>query len=198
MIALASALVCLAACLFVVFQVRTGGPLVVLDGFINASLLPLRIPPVIAGFTWLTQIGTGAAGSAMALVASSLLWSSGRTGIAGPFWLSFLGAEATTWSLKFITARARPPFLDGVTAGSPSFPSAHATVSMVIFGFLALVVAQNHSLPVQIVIFTAAGALIFLISFSRMLLSLHYFTDVVAGGLIGVFWLIMGWRLMHR
>ena len=88
-----------------VVQVQTGGPLVALDGLINASLLPLRTPPIIAGFAWLTQIGTGAAGSAMALVTSGLLWSSGRTAVVGPLWMTFLGAEATTWSLKFITAR---------------------------------------------------------------------------------------------
>ncbi len=198
MIALAFVAVCVAVFLFVTFQVQTGGALVVLDGLINASLLPLRRLPIIAGFAWLTQIGTGAAGSAMALVASSLLWSSGRSATIGPFWLTFLGAEATTWSLKFITARVRPPFLDGVTAGSPSFPSAHATVSMTIFGFMALIVADGQPVSIRIMIFLAAGLLILLISFSRLLLSLHYFTDVLAGGLIGVVWLIVGWHLVRR
>ncbi len=198
MIAIAFAVVCAVVFLFVIIQVQSGGPLVVLDGLINASLLPLRKPPVIAGFAWLTQIGTGAAGSAMALVATALLWSSGRSAGIGPFWLTFVGAEATTWSLKFITARVRPPFLDGVTAGSPSFPSAHATVAMTIFGFIALMIADGQSISVRIPIFLAAGLLIMLISFSRLLLSLHYFTDVLAGGLIGVVWLTVGWHLVRR
>jgi undecaprenyl-diphosphatase len=198
MIALAFAAVCVAVFLFVIVQVQTGGPLVVLDGLINASLLPLRRPTVIAGFAWLTQVGTGGAGSAMALVASALLWSFGRAASIGPFWLTFLGAEATTWSLKFVTARVRPPFLEGVTAASPSFPSAHATVSMAIFGFLALTIAEHQPISVRIVIFLAAGLLIMLISFSRLLLSLHYFSDVVAGGLVGAVWLTVGWHLVRR
>jgi membrane-associated phospholipid phosphatase len=181
--------------LVLIWQVQTGGALVLLDGMVNAGLAPWRTRAPLAAFAWLTQVGTGAAGAAIALTASGLLWSGGRLALVGPLWLTFIGAQVTTWSLKFVTARVRPPFLEGVTAGSPSFPSAHATVSVAIYGFLALAIAQGLPEQARAWVFGAAGLLIALICFSRLFLSLHYLTDVLAGGVVAAAWLVLGWRL---
>lgn len=184
-----------AAFLVLVWQVQTGGALVLLDGVVNAGLAPWRTRVLLAAFAWLTQVGTGAAGAAIALMASGLLWSGGRLALVGPLWLTFVGAQATTWSLKFVTARVRPPFLEGVTAASPSFPSAHATVSTAIYGFLALAIAEGLPASARTAVFGVAGLLIVLICFSRLFLSLHYLSDVLAGGVVGAAWLVLGWRL---
>jgi len=176
------------------WQVHAGGVLVAWDGLINAALAPLRSRLVLAAFAWITQVGTGAAGAILCLVSSGLFWSDGRTGLIVPLWLTFIGAQATTWSLKFITARVRPPFLEGVTAGSPSFPSAHATVSMAVYGFLALAIAQGVPQG-RTAVFGLAGVLIVLIGFSRLVLSLHYLTDVLAGAVVGLAWVMLGWML---
>ena len=92
----------------------------------------------------------------MGLVASGLLWSSGRAPLVAPFWIAFIGAEATTWSVKFLTARARPPFLDGLTAASPSFPSAHSTVVVAVYGYLALAIAAGAPERWHLPIYAAA------------------------------------------
>ncbi len=186
-----------AAFVALLLLVRQGGPVVVLDGLVQAGLAPLRVRPVLAGFDWLTQSGTGGTGAAVALAASGLLWSSGRGGLVGPLWLAFVGAEATTWSVKFLTARARPPFLDGLTAASPSFPSAHATVAVAVYGFVALAVAAAAPERWRTEIFAAAAVLVVLIAFSRLVLSLHYLSDVVGGMIVGGFWLLLAWRLAH-
>ncbi len=186
--------VLLAAFLLVLWQVQSGGPLVTFDGVVNAALAGLRTRPGLAGAAWISQIGTGAAGAALCLVASGLFWSSGRTRYVAPIWLAFVGAQATTWSLKFVTARVRPHFLEGITAASPSFPSAHATVSTAVYGFLALAIAEGAAAG-RGAVFAVAGLLILAICFSRMLLSLHYFSDVAAGVLVGSFWLLLAWRL---
>ena len=140
------------------------------------------------------QVGTGAAGAVLCLVASGLFWSDGRTRLIAPLWVAFIGAQATTWSLKFITARVRPPFLEGITAASPSFPSAHATVSMAVYAFMALATADGLAQG-RAVVLAVAGLLILAICFSRMLLSLHYLSDVVAGAAVGLFWVVLGWGL---
>lgn len=177
------------------WQVHAGGVLVTWDGLLNAALAPVRTRIVLAGFAWITQVGTGAAGTILCLVASGLFWSSGRTRLILPLWITYIGAQATTWSLKFITNRVRPPFLEGVTAGSPSFPSAHATVSVAVYGFLALAIA--HDLPqARTPVFAAALLLIALICASRLVLSLHYLTDVLAGAVVGLAWVLIGWRLV--
>lgn len=176
--------------------VREGGPLVVLDGRVQAGLVPLRRRPVLLAFDWLTQVGTGAAAAMVLLGATGLLWSGGRTGLIGPMWLCFVGAEATTWSLKFITARSRPPFLEGLTAASPSFPSAHSTVAVSGYGFMTLAIATGAQDRAVGEVLAAGAILVTLIAFSRLVLSLHYLTDVVGGALVGAFWLLLAWELV--
>ena len=191
---IATAVALLAAFAVVAWLVQTGGAVVTLDGLVQAGLAPARTRPVLVAFNWLTQFGTGGTGAAVGLTATILLWAGGRTGLIGPFWLAFVGAEASTWSIKFATARLRPPFLDGITAGSPSFPSAHATVSITVYGFLGLVAAAAAPEPWRPAIGLLAVALILAIGFSRVLLSLHYFSDVLGGFLVGGFWLLLAWR----
>lgn len=172
------------------WQVQGGGVLVTLDGIVNAGLKAIRSSTTLAAGAWISQIGTGAAGAVVCLVMSGALWSGGRTRWISPLWIAFVGAQITTWSLKFITARQRPDFIDGITAASPSFPSAHATVSMAVYGVAALAIADGV-VQGRAVVFAIASALIVTISFSRLLLSLHYLTDVIAGATVGLFWVLI-------
>ena len=174
----------------VLWQVQSGGVLVTLDGLVNAGLKAIRTRATLGAGAWISQIGTGAAGAIVCLVASGALASSGRTRWIAPIWIAFIGAQVTTWPLKFITARQRPDFLDGITAASPSFPSAHATVSMAVYGVIALAIADGADQG-RWVVFAVAAILILSISFSRLLLSLHYLTDVLAGATIGLFWVLI-------
>ncbi len=190
-----AAALCAAAFVALLFLVRSGGPVVWFDGVVQAGLAPLRQRPLLLAFDWLTQAGTGATGAVVALVASGLLWSSGRGAMVAPVWLAFLGAEATTWPLKFITDRVRPPFLEGLTAASPSFPSAHATVSVSVFGFMALAIAAGAPERWRVWVYVAGVVFILLIMFSRLLLSLHYLSDIIGGALVGGFWVLVAWRL---
>ena len=177
------------------FLVRSGGAVVWFDGVVQAGLGPLRQRPLLLLFEWLTQAGTGATGATVAAVASGLLWSFGRGALVGPLWLAFVGAEATSWPVKFITDRVRPPFLEGLTAASPSFPSAHATVSVSVYGFLALAIASGAPERWRFGVYALAALVVVLIMFSRLLLSLHYLSDIVGGALVGGIWLLLAWRL---
>ena len=189
--------VLLGAFVALLWLVQLGGPVVVLDGMVQAGLASIRQRPVLMMFSWLTQAGTGATGAFVLLTASGLLWSSSRGALVLPMWAAFIGAEATTWSIKFLTARARPPFLEGLTAASPSFPSAHATVSIVVYGYLALVVVAGTPERFRPETLATAAVMIVLICFSRLVLSLHYLSDVVGGLLVGAFWLLAAWRWVH-
>ena len=78
------ALVLAAAFVALLFSVRGNGPVVLLDGLVQAALAPLRSRQLVAAFDWLTQMGTGAAGVAVLAGASGLLLTSGRAGFVGP------------------------------------------------------------------------------------------------------------------
>jgi membrane-associated phospholipid phosphatase len=163
------------------------------DQAINAHFAVLRVPPLVRIFQWVTVLGTGPALTAVSITASLFLWADGRRGYVLPLWVTFLGAQATTWSGKYLVDRHRPTFLPGLTEASPSFPSSHATASMAVFGFLAYALARDRPDPRQrFEIGFWAAMLILLIGFSRVFLSLHFTTDVLAGFMVGSFWLLVG------
>ena len=165
-----------------------------MDALANAFFVPYRQGLPLQGFVWLTDLGTGLTGFGVMMAASAVLWSSGRGRVAPFWWLCFVGTQATAYGLKFLVGRARPDFLPGITAGSPSFPSAHAAVAVAAYGFLALLAAHNAG-RWRWPVLAAGAALIGLIGFSRIFLSLHYVTDVLAGYAVGAAWLWLGWRL---
>lgn len=165
-----------------------------MDTVVNTFFGPYRTGLPLQFFAWFTDIGTGLTGIAVVGAAAALLWSMGRWRVALAWWLCFVGAEATAYALKFTVGRARPDFLPGLSAGSPSFPSAHATVAVAVYGFLALLVAQDAG-PWRRLVLAAGAIVVGLIGFSRMFLSLHYLTDVLAGYAVGAAWAWLGWRL---
>lgn len=177
-------------------EVIEAGAVLRFDQAINAAFGPWRQGPLLGVFLWITVLGTGSALTAVAATASGFLWADRRPGFIAPLWIAFLGAQATTWAGKFAIARHRPDFIAAVSAASPSFPSGHATGSMALYGFVAYALVRD--LPGQREQFEVAfwvGVLIAVIGFSRIFLSVHYTTDVLAGFLVGGFWLLVGFTL---
>ncbi len=176
--------------------------LLALDRAANIALAPLRHGLLLAGSRFVTAMGTEATALPVAVIASGLLAAGRRGGLVAPLWLTLLGAEATTYALKYLVDRPRPPPLAGLAAISPSFPSAHATVAMALYGFLGLAIAAG--LPGRrTAVLAAAAAVILAIGATRLVLSLHYLSDVAAGYAIGGAWLCVGsrWavlRMAHR
>jgi undecaprenyl-diphosphatase len=72
--------------------------------------------------------------------------------------------------------------------GSPSFPSGHASGSVVTFGVLAALAAERWPAR-RFVFWSLAAALALAIGASRVVLDVHYLTDVLAGWCLGLAWL---------
>ena len=173
---------------------RAPGAVTALDDAASAFLAPYRAPWLLTAFLWLTTLGTGAALFGVAVTATGFLWAAQRRVLILPLWVMFAGAQATVWTGKYVVGRARPAFLDGVaSAASPSFPSAHATGSAAVLGFVAYAVAGG--LPGRRerfeVVFWAV-VLVALIGFSRVFLGVHFAADVAGGFLAGGSWLLLG------
>jgi len=173
--------------------------LVRLDEAINQRIGPIRTDGMITVFIWITDLGGSAALIAVALVTTGLLWAHCRRYMIAPLWLTILGSQITTYAGKYVLVRQRPEFVTDIVAFTPSFPSGHATSSMAVYGFIAYIVARGLVTTRQrfeIIYWTAV--LISLIGFSRMLLGLHYASDVAAGFLVGGFWLLLGFALAEH
>ncbi len=145
---------------------------------------------VHAGALWVTGMGTGATGCAVALAATALLLSSARVGLVAPLWVTFAGAEATAWGVKFLLGRPRPTFIETVAEVSPSFPSAHATTAVAVYGFVALAAAESLDGAARRAVIAWGVVMALLIGVSRIVLSVHYLTDVLGGYLVGGAWLL--------
>jgi undecaprenyl-diphosphatase len=92
--------------------------------------------------------------------------------------------------LKSQTLRPRPSLEQLVVVYDSSFPSGHALNAFIFYSLLAYFTYKfTHSRKWTVLASLCAGMLILLIGFSRMYLGVHYPSDIVAGYLIGFFWL---------
>lgn len=169
------------------------------DVSVNQGLEPIRTDAMITVFRWITDLGGSVTFVAVALVTTGLLWTHRRRYIILPLWLTILGSQLTTYAGKYGFARQRPEFATDIIALTHSFPSGHSTSAMAVYGFIAYIIARDLVTTRQRfeLIFWSA-VLISLIGFSRMVLSVHYTSDVAAGFLVGGFWLLLGFAITEH
>lgn len=125
------------------------------------------------------------------LVACILLWQSRRRAaiviLAVP-----VVAGVTNSVLKELFGRARPdivPHLDHI--GNLAYPSGHASNAMAFFVLTALLLATRHRR--WWISFAVAVAL--LVGMSRLMLGVHWPSDVIGGWLWGLSFALGGWYL---
>ena len=92
--------------------------------------------------------------------------------------------------LKQIIQRPRPDIMPSVVETSYSFPSGHAMNSSVFYLTIAFYTYHfTRKKKLSLVVTGGAIVLLLLIGFSRVYLGVHYPSDVVAGYVVGVWWL---------
>lgn len=71
-----------------------------------------------------------------------------------------------------------------------SFPSQHSLIAVIFFSLVLFIFVEKIKNPWLKNLFTASNiALIILVGFSRIYLKVHWFSDVMAGLALGLFWL---------
>jgi membrane-associated phospholipid phosphatase len=91
-------------------------------------------------------------------------------------------------TVKYFVDRARPS-LDQLTGFSgTSFPSGHATAAATAYAAFALLIGINRTRTVKQIGAGSAAAIAIFIGGTRVLLGVHWTTDVVAGLLLGWAW----------
>jgi undecaprenyl-diphosphatase len=163
------------------------------QAFDEAVLLWLhrhRHAALTSTFLTLTSLGSTKVLVLLLIGIVPALWLSGRPGMATALVTAMLGASLISRACKAIFERARPEVVDQLDrVHGYSFPSGHTLGSVVFFTTIALLIgshARSGILRTFLVLYAAlVGALVAL---SRMYLGVHYPSDVLAGGLVGVAW----------
>lgn len=125
----------------------------------------------------------------IAAVGTTVLWRRGvRPGLALAPLVSLLIAGVTVSAMKSIIGRPRPPAnLRLVTETAPSFPSGHsadATALYVAFGVVVAVVVLHRAVARAACIAAGVAAAV-LVGLTRVVLGVHWPTDVLAGWVLG-------------
>ena len=188
-----AAVVVAAAWLFfgVLEDVVSGDPLVRLDTAIYHALQALRTPAADALIISITELGdTVVTASVTIVVFLWLVWQRAwRTAI---YWVGAVGFAATLNTItKLAIHRPRPGDLGYVGASQFSFPSGHATVNTVLYGFLAFLITRQVRPVWRLPIFAAVGSFATLMAFSRLYLGAHWFSDVVGSLAFATAWVIV-------
>lgn len=194
------------ACAYIAFaiagiveDIRASHGVLAFDSYFQNGFGPYRTPERVSWAMWITHFGENTTIVAVIIVASGFLWSHRRGLLVGAMWITFAGVQISTIIGKWGLHRARPEFLTIATASSPSFPSGHTTGSAAVYGFVAYAIARDlHSLRRRFAIGYWAVVTVFVVGVSRVFLSVHHASDVAAGWLIGIFWLLVGFALAEH
>lgn len=115
-----------------------------------------------------------------------------RRWLAAGHWLAAVGfGTLATFALKAVLEIPRP--VPGLYTGlsTYAFPSAHATMSTVTYGFLSVLIARELPASRRWRPYTAAALIVSLVVLSRVYLGAHWLTDVLAGVSLGLVWVAL-------
>ena len=129
--------------------------------------------------------------------AAWLLWRSGHRHLPWVLIAIILVGRGLSEAQKYWIARVRPdlePHL--VVVKTSSFPSGHANSSMIFYLTAALVLTMGT--PWQRPAAALAVLLSLLIGVSRVMLGVHWPSDVIGGWAFGLLWVLLTFRLAGR
>jgi undecaprenyl-diphosphatase len=175
----------------IIEQVLAGDMLVRADASIFNALQAIRTPWGDKAMVAITELGD--ARVTVPVFVAGVAWLLWRRSwidaayLAAAVIVAQAGAAAIKIALK--TPRPIPELYEGWSAFS--FPSGHATVNAVLYGFLAVMVVRETGPILRRFIVAAATLLVGLIALSRLYLGAHWFTDVAGGLGFGVAWVAL-------
>ena len=114
--------------------------------------------------------------------------------------VTVVGGTILVDGLKSVFARERPTILAHLMEEtSYSFPSGHSTMATVVYLSLAVMLAEfQDKRRVRIYIIASAALVAILVGVSRVVLGVHYPSDVAAGWTLGVLWAALTWIVAKR
>lgn len=169
----------------VIEDVLTAQTIVSADVRVANLLAYFRSPELIGIFLWITLLGKWQIVFGTATIASAMLWIGKKKDYIPYLWLALAADEMFNYFGKLAVQRSRPGnpvYIEG----SFSFPSGHAMIAMILYGFFAYICMRElKKWGHRVNVFFACMVVVIAIGFSRIYLGVHYMSDVWGGYLLG-------------
>ena len=98
------------------------------------------------------------------------------------------GEELFATVIKQIVDRTRPTFNPAAATLGPSFPSGHTTAAAAFYAAAALLLGRRRPRKLRAALIGAAVCISIAVAASRVLLDVHWLTDVIGGLALGWAW----------
>ena len=170
----------------------------VIDLQVAAYLHALATPLLTVVMTFISYFGSLVVTGGIAFATGIISWRRRQSDRLLALVFTVPGGMLVNVLIKYIVHRPRP-FFDNplLTLTSYSFPSGHAMAATVLYGLLAAFAMQtSKSWRRRVIAVSIAVSLVALVCFSRIYLGVHYLTDVLAGVIEGVVWLVLCLTMM--
>ena len=188
------AMIVILAAIWLAMLLWGAGPL---DRTVYEALYAGHRPALLEVARILTALGEPTVLIGASILCALWLWRVGRGRLGLVLFLVALIGRGLSEVQKYSVGRARPaiePHL--VIVKTSSFPSGHATSSMIFY--LAVALALTARSPWHKAAVIGAVLLSLSIGTSRVMLGVHWPSDVIAGWAFGMLWVLLALRPAER
>ena len=165
---------------------------IAIDSFIAKLFFNIRSESLASGLYFISKLCDIPAVSAIGTLLSIFFLLKKQIHFVFGILTSLLGSGLSVYLGKNIFEIDRPHLYAYYHENYFSFPSGHATISVAFYGLLFYFLIRNSSsFKTWGVLITIAFVFWMLIGISRLYLCVHYFSDVIAGYILGFLWLLL-------
>lgn len=173
-----------------------------LDKALMLSIQQFQMPFLTGVMQAFSIVGGTVFVTLLCLILGAIFWFGQRRTLFVTFAITAIGGTGLNLLTKLFFKRDRPQ-LWTLVSGDPrttSFPSGHAMMALIVYGFIGYLLAR-HFKRWRIAIALSTLLFVAIIGFSRLYLGIHWPTDVVAGQAAGLTWLsacLLGYEIRQQ
>ncbi|QKJ26871.1 phosphatase PAP2 family protein [Aliarcobacter cibarius] len=162
-----------------------------IDYWVAKNVALIRTESIVNFFHYITLFGNGETVFSLLTIISLIMIFKYNYFWSMPLIISVFGAISNVWLSKYFFLRSRP--VEAIFfEHTPSFPSGHAAVSIAFYALLFYIWWRRQtSCNIRIIITFLGSTFALLLASSRIIIGVHYITDVMAGLLLGALWFVI-------
>lgn len=185
--------------LWLAAAVRSQGAVVAFDGALADALSMSMDSSLLWVLSWFTYLGDRNFLTVLSVAMTLYLLWTGWWRLAAFCAIATGVNGALNWLLKHTFERVRPEHDHGYAAVAGwSFPSGHASAAMAVYGTACYLVWRLAPRAWRGACVAVGAALVMAVGLSRILLQVHFASDVVAGFAISLAWMALCIAVVER